>query len=157
MARITTKTKDLGVSRIQALIDKFKDRPMVTIGVQGTEAQATHAESSFTMVEILLVNEFGLNGIPERSVIRHTMTAHRAEIQEAGKVLFQQVINGKITLEMALGRMGVVILNLMRARIESNIAPALKAREGVALKDSGRLLSSFTFVVYPQGHRKEAA
>ena len=151
MARISTSDRDRGAARIIQLTDVFSRKPIVTIGIQGAKASATHDDSVETMVEIMLKNEFGLDNCPERSVIRHVMTAHQAQIQAAGRVLFRKVLAGTLTTEQALGQMGITIVNLMRARIESNIAPPLVSREGIALKDTGRLEDSFSFKTHPTG------
>lgn len=112
-------------------------------------------ETGISLVEVAAVHEFGAPsaGVPQRSFVRATADAEKAEIDRLQEVLGAQMLNGEVTEDVALSRLGAKVASMMQARITTNIPPPLKPetvdRKGssVALVDTGQLKASITFAV----------
>ncbi len=152
---ITTKDFDLGYLKILKEMKKLDQNPRVKVGwpIEEPKATAPHTESSLTVAEIAIVHEFGsvIKGIPERSMLRATHDMKAKEWSIATNKLAGAIFDGKITVEVALDRLGLLMVRDVKRRISSGIAPALKHRDGTALVDTGQMLNAVTFVRMMKG------
>jgi hypothetical protein len=123
----------------------------VSVGVQGADADADHG--GITMAQLAGVHEFGSNNIPERSFLRFTILANQKRYLELMRQLGNGILIGRFDVPTALGIFGEQVVSDVKARITSNIAPALAPstiqRKGstTALIDTGRLLNSITWTL----------
>lgn len=148
--KFTTKEKDLGFKKIIKELKKLEASPFVKVGwpVEAPKATAPHAKSeAFTVAMIAIVHEFGSPsaGIPERSMVR---AAHDEKEKDWRKFTDAQVVliyKGKLTVEKALDRIGLLMVSDIKNRILSGIPPKLVSREGVALVDTAQMLNALTF------------
>lgn len=120
---------------------------------------------AYSLGEIAVVHEFGSKDgrIPERSYLRVPAQDRRREMIAYIDELRKLVVGGKMSVRMALGRVGVKFESMIRERIRSNIPPKLKdatvrrkTRDGktgeVALVDWGQLLQAISSQVVMNGH-----
>lgn len=161
-----TSDEDLGWRNIEKQVRLVRKNPYVMIGVQ--EGAGTHKPSNgkdtgknpVTVALVASVHEFGSakHNIPERSFIRSTMDQHASEFHAATESLLNQIIDGNQTVDKALKILGLLIQSKIKKKIQSNIAPALKAetiarRTGgsggsvTALMDSNQLINSILYLV----------
>ena len=114
---------------------------------------ADAAKAPATIAEIGAFHELGTATIPKRSFLFATIAQHdeaiRKRLRAAAKSLFQ--MDGKT--DALASRLGVLVVGLVKKRIASGIAPALKVatvdRKGSSkpLIDTGLLRSSILFRV----------
>lgn len=140
-------------------LGKLRDYKL-TVGIQGPEAEAIHADSDVRTVDVATFHEFGTSRVPERSFIRATVDEKEDEIRKLQKRVANGVKQGKLTEEKALELLGLKVQGDMVARVRANIPPPLKPqtikRKGssVALIDSGQLVQAITFKVSKAGLKK---
>lgn len=135
---------------------------VVKVGVIGAKARgAVEGEDNFTIGNLAGVHEFGaaiqmpwgVLVIPERSFIRAAVAEHRADYAGLMRSLGAKVVEGRLTVEAALGILGATVVGHMQQRISEGLlpvnAPTTIARKGssVPLIDSGRLRQSITWAV----------
>lgn len=135
---------------------------VVKVGVVGDGANAAaDDEGSITVGRLAGVHEFGAaiqtrNGvilIPERSFIRATIGEKRATLSALIGRLAGKVLDGKLSLDTALGLLGAKAAGEMQRRISAGIeppnAPSTAAAKGseTPLIDTGRLRASVSFAV----------
>ena len=151
-----TKVND---TRLRAFMKRIK--PMqkgiyVTVGVQGTEAEAAHDESGTPMSTIAAVHEFGsMDGrIPERSYLRSTYDENRRKYEQMILQGAQNSTKGKETPKQAAFKTGETMRADVIKRIKAGIPPELSQRtidkkgSSVPLIDTGQLVASITTVVH---------
>lgn len=63
--------------------------------------------------------------IPQRSFIRGTIDAHRADIGSAMSALTTQVVTGNVLPKSAAARLGALVVGLIKQRMARGIGPAL--------------------------------
>ncbi len=146
---ITTKEKDLGFARIQKELKKLNLGPHIKVGwpVESAKSTASHTDSPLTVAQIAIIHEFGqpMKNIPERSMLRATHDAKVNEWNKATNKLVGQIYDGKITVEVALDRLGLLMLRDIKNRMRAGIPPKLKIRVGTALIDTAQMLNAMTF------------
>lgn len=141
---------------------------VVIVGILEAEGAKPHGDDGITVLGLAEVHEFGASiqvrghtiEIPERSFIRATVDERRAVIQEESAKLSKAILDGRLTAEKALARLGEYVVSLIRQRIEDGIAPPLAAStvkkrvgsgkgEGgdTPLFDTGQLMRSVTYRV----------
>jgi phage gpG-like protein len=165
-----------GWDELMKVVHSARDnQQLVAVGIQGEKASEPHrppverasgrgkrgvmigpmAQTETTNVLIGGVHEFGtMNGrVPERSFIRSTMHAQEVKIKGWCAALMKQVVELKITVPNALGKLGELLTAEMKRTIRAGIPPALKQetidRKGSSkpLIDTGQLLNSITYEV----------
>jgi len=170
LPNVTTTITPEGRKFMAQLADVSKG-PYVAVGVTQEkfdlpkEDEDGSALNGYTLGEIAVVHEFGSKDghIPERSFLRVPSATYGREMLAYIKKLHKQVLAGKMTAEVALGRIGLKFENIVRNRIRSNIPPGLKdatlrqkTRDGkvgnVALVDTGQLLNSISSQVVMDGN-----
>jgi hypothetical protein len=140
---------------------------VVRVGIQGTKGQAPHVDEDgdedggLTNVELGTIHEYGVPsaGIPERSFIRATIDAYATKYVQMVRGLGQSVIDGKRTVEQALGLLGArvradAVSWIDDGRVTPDISDETKRRKGSSkpLLDTGQLKGSITYVV---GRRRQ--
>jgi hypothetical protein len=114
---------------------------------------ASAARRTLSLLEVAVVHEFGAGPVPQRSFIRATIDARRADIEAELANLARGVVGGQIEARQALDLLGAKVAGWCQSRIADGIAPALKAatikRKGSSkpLINTGQLRSAITWRV----------
>jgi hypothetical protein len=155
----TVRAVDRGWKKLRAIAKRIgeDDRTYVKVGVLGPRARAEH-DGGISTVGLAIIHEFGTETIPERSFIRSTYDAHRAEYMAMLKKLVAAVVSTKpkMTEKEALGILGAKIASDMKAKITEGegipppLSPETIRRKGSSrpLVDTGQLLNSITWEVH---------
>lgn len=128
-----------------------RDR-IVLVGIPGNDQQPTGESTA----GIARVHEFGSpkKNIPERSFLRAGIRAANEELIALSKRDMKKVVRGKMTMTMAMNRLGVMAVGQVQKYIgqSENFAP-LSARtiaekgSDKPLIDTGNMRQSITYVV----------
>lgn len=107
--RSYTTEKDLGISRVKALIEELKSNPHVKVGV--LESAGTHKDedgkpSGLTVANIAVFNEFGTNTIPARPAIRYSALILMEPMKALSDKILEGVVTGRLTIDTGLTLMG---------------------------------------------------
>lgn len=150
------KVVDRGLTKLVEQLRALKGKT-VRVGVLADEPKRAKGDASSkrTLVEVARAHEFGAPaaGIPQRSFLRATFDERRADIEKLQAALVQNVIDGKMTVDQALGAAGAKLVGWVQVRIADGIGPALKPetvrRKGSSkpLINTGQLRSAITFKV----------
>lgn len=142
--------------------------PDVLVGLIGSDAEAEHEEApGLTVAAIGAIHEFGVDEppvkIPQRSWMRAPFDENRRKYMKLiTRLTRSMLLGGKgMTMERALGIVGLIAEEDMRKAIRGRISPALaeatiRAREfggDVPLLDSGQLIQSITHLVVANGEK----
>jgi hypothetical protein len=151
---VTIRDTDKG---FRALVDSFKANPKttITVGIHAREGAAAHKGSKFgeTVADVATLQEFGADGIPQRSFLRAWFDENQAQTAEATKRMLQSVMQGKRTKQAALELLGQAFVGQIQKRIAQGIAPPNSpdtiARKGSStpLIDTGQMRSAITYAV----------
>jgi len=147
---------DRGYSYIVDQI-KLAHNSYTKVGVQENERRDDASEPD--MVTIAAWNEFGNRRIPERSFLRSATDEETPNLKTMGDKLYDQVLEGRLTVEKGLHVIGQYLESKIKAKIRSNIpppnAPATIAQKTVGGKvgnrtliDTGQLIQSIRHVVF---------
>lgn len=167
MAKKKVRVVDHGWTAAIARMRELGTGAEIGVGVTGPDADF-EVEPGFNMASLAATHEFGSKkrNIPERSFLRSGIDMNRAAISSVIEKVAREVSVGTIDPGVALERIGLLVVGLIRARIRQGIAPKLKpatiaakARIGGTNKDTplirtGRLLNSITHVVRAKGSSK---
>jgi hypothetical protein len=132
------------------------DRARVKVGIIGAQASEEHAETGATNAEIGAAHEFGTATIPERSWLRSTFRDQRKreQLRRLQARLLRDIMNGKITVEQAMGLLGAWGMGAVKATITRDghfapLKPATIARKGSSkpLIDTGQIVGAITWAV----------
>lgn len=143
----------LGKARVR--VGVLADAPKKT-GTR-TGKRGRQIQQAATLAEVAAAHEFGTDKIPQRSFIRATVDLKAAVIAAEQEKLAAQVVDSKITPEVAMERLGAAVQGMVQVRIAEGIGPALApatvARKGSdkQLVDTGQLRSSVTYQVLQGG------
>lgn len=101
-------------------------------------------------------HEYGYGPIPQRSFLRAPFGVKRKELTEGIAKQFEAAVNGTISIDTGLGRVGVLATNVSKGAFTSkgygtwpDIAEETKQRKGSGqpLIDTGTLRNSITWVI----------
>jgi phage gpG-like protein len=156
MSRVTVK--DNGAAKLIAQARELAKGATVRVGVLDDatkQVEPGEEPSKLSLLEVAAVHEFGAPaaGIPQRSFIRATIDARRADIARLQLALAKQVLTGKLTPDQALEQMGAKVAAWCQTRIAEGIGPALKPatiarkKSSKPLVDTGQLKSAITYRV----------
>lgn len=135
----TTDTLTEQGRKVMLAIAALKTKPYVDVGVVAKDfgkSKKGHdgQNSGTTLGDVAVANEFGTQahvgsrgpvpGIPARSFIRSTTDEKYKEWAKEVERLHDLVLEGKMTTDEALGRLGERIKRDIQAKMRSNIAPA---------------------------------
>ncbi len=157
--------RDLGFDRI--LKDLIRSNGAeVYVGIrQEKGAELVPDESGkydVTLAAVATWNEFGTEDghVPSRSFLRDTVDLEQNNVQKRLADGIGQVMEGKATLEDALGLVGLHVVRASQARISQGIAPenapstiAKKGSSKPLVGETGRLRASIEFEVRIQGEQ----
>lgn len=123
---VRVRDVDRGWSKLRRQI--FGVDKHVTVGVHGEESDRN--DGPIGNVRLMTIHEFGseLAGIPERSVIRHTIDKNVNAYRRLIKKLVNQVYRVRLTTKQALELLGLKVASDMRRTIDKTPGewPALK-------------------------------
>ncbi len=158
MPRPVLIDKDLGWDAILAQIKRDSGSAHVKVGIQQDSVREQEdGKAPADMVEIAAFQEFGTKTIPERSFIRAWHDSATPQIQRLIQRLAIQYIDGKITMDVLLAKLGVFAQGGMRKYLrnlkEPPNAPSTIRAKGSAnpLIDTGQLLAFIHYVAVKRG------
>ena len=133
-------------------------KPHVKIGVLEGKAEQEKktddgSESKLTLVEVATFHEFGTVHTPERSFLRGTIEAKRAEFQNATVSIFKKVSSAQMHWKKGLSILGELIQSNVVRRIRDGIEPELDQKTIKAkgsskqLIDTGQMVQSIRYEV----------
>lgn len=156
--------RDLGMLDFIKRIREVKDA-RVHVGVLADDSKGGAREGDLTVAEIAAILEYGTKDghIPARPFLRHTFDAHREEMEKIGEKLIGQAVDGKITVDKALGIMGAKLSAEVKKCITSgpgvpppNAPSTIKAKgSSRPLVDTGRLVNAITWAIVPAGEKEK--
>lgn len=164
---IAIKVKDIdrGWGRLLRGVKEAKNGHVKVGYFAGPEAQ--RPGEPVTNVELAVIHEFGAPGakIPERSFIRSTVDANRAEYVAILSKCLKKAVMGRMDFHQAFGILGEKVKADIQNRVRNGSgipppnAPYTIAKKGSArpLVDSGRMIDSITYVVSGLPRRKPSA
>ena len=151
--------RDLGWKALTKEFGKLAKQPHVDVGVRGESGLEPKKDSdgnkssTVNLVNVATFHEFGTsNGLPERSFIRSTVD-DKKNYNQLKTDLMVRLLSLKIKTEKALGILGLTVQKDIRAKIRSNIPPALSPRtiaakgSSIALIDTGQLIQGISYLV----------
>ena len=159
MAKSVLIDRDLGWRELFRRITRGGEA-FAKIGIQqDTRREQKDGKGPIDMVQLAAIHEFGAPkaGIPERSFIRAWHDSAREKITRLQARLGRQFIDGKITLQQMVAKLGAFGQGGIRKFLRNLKEPALKAatirRKGSAnpLIDTGQLLGSIHSVSVIRG------
>lgn len=120
--------RDRGWKRIKSDLKAASAPRHVAIGIQGSEATASHKGATEsgqrkTVAEVGAVHEFGGGRIPQRSFLRATVDKHAARYRKLLKGVGLAVIDGKTDIPTGLGLVGEQAVGDVKQRIADGIPP----------------------------------
>lgn len=146
--------KDRGFSKLTKTVKALsQSRRKVKIGVNGKDAGARN--DGLDNVTVGSVHEYGSkeHGIPQRSFIGATIDEHQGKYVDQARKLLMAVLEGRISTNEALAKLGESAKRDMIARINDGIDPpnseaTVKAKgSSKPLIDTGSLKQSINYVV----------
>lgn len=165
--RVRVKILDRGWDKLNREVRKLARAPFVKVGFpeESADTTAPHKESAGqTVLGIALVHEFGTTKagrnrqvtIPQRSFIRSTFDDKNRRWQAQISAFIGQISIGRMTVERALDRIGLIAVDDIKEKVASNIPPELsevtkklrknKTEPFIALMDTNQMVNSITFV-----------
>jgi hypothetical protein len=165
--RWAVREVDRGLDGLRKQLQALRDGDsFVKAGVVGKKAQADHGGISDG--DLAMVHEFGATiqrgestiVIPERSFVRSTFDAHRADYIARLRAFIGEVYDGRTTLPRVLQQLGSDMARDMRRRIDAHelspLAPSTIERKGsdTPLLDTGRLREAITDEVVVSGDKR---
>lgn len=150
--------RDLGWDAILARIKRDSGNAHVKVGIQQDSVRDPEdGKPAADMVQIAAFQEFGTKNIPERSFIRGWYDSAVPKIQRLIQRLVIQYIDGKITMEVLLAKLGVFAQGAMRKYLrdlkEPPNAPSTIRAKGSSnpLIDTGQLLAFIHYIAVKRG------
>ena len=141
------KVDDRKWQRIKKQLFKL-NKAYTLVGIFSGETR----EEGLTNAEIAFINEFGTNDghIPERPFMRGWFDSHRKQIEKVAEKFYKQVVDEKMTADMALKRLGEWYTGELKKSI-TNLKTPPNAPVTIRLKgssnpliDTGQMRNSVT-------------
>lgn len=132
----------------------------VSIGIH--EGAGQYADGT-SVIQVGFWNEFGTEHIPSRPFMRNVVYGKEGKINQLRDKLLREMVEGKLTLEKALGTIGFQLSEMIKNEITGrHLLPdkpstiESKRKQGVTppdtpLYETGLLLRSITFQVVIKG------
>lgn len=113
----TIKQTDGEWQKIKARLKPLTKDPRAKVGIVG--AQASQTKGKLSLPEVAAVHEFGSpkNRIPERSFIRSTLDANKADYINLIRPLLVLLLEGKLTVKRLLGLWGAKAASDVKGRL----------------------------------------
>ena len=128
---------------------RLKKSPKVKVGVLGGDRK----NDQINNVQLAIIHEFGTDKIPKRSFIRDSVDQNKDKIQKVISREAKAIADEKYNTSVAMERLGLYIVGVIKKRISTGIPPALEEntikRKGssIPLIDTGQLRNSITHEV----------
>lgn len=125
-------------------------KPRISVGVFSEEAE--HG-GPLSVLDVAIINEFGLGNVPERSFLRAWFDENESRAYQMCQVMLTTVVQGKRTKEQALQLLAMKFVGEIQQRISQGIPPANaqstidKKGSSTPLIDTGQLRSSISFKI----------
>jgi hypothetical protein len=160
------EVKDKGMAAMFERAQQIKEA-YVKVGVLADDEKGGmhYPGGDLTVAEVAAVNEYGTQDgrIPARSFLRSTFEARREELAEMGREFIEKVVDGKLDLAIALGRMGAWLAGKVKRAItdgdgippENRPSTVRKKGSSRPLVDTGRMLAAITWSVIVGGSNNE--
>lgn len=113
----------------------------VTVGFHA-DKKARRQEGDSTNAEVAAAHEFGTDEIERRPFLAPALEQGKAKIVAVQEQVAAAVLDGKMQSEQALGLVGEIGVTLIKAKIGSNIPPALKPETAAAKGSSNTLIDT---------------
>ena len=136
-------------------VKKLKKKPHVVQGYprEVSTTNEKHEDSDLSVLFVAIIHEFGTGDgrVPERSHIRASFDAMRPKLERFVKKEAMAILDGARTVEQALDRIGLFMVNEHKAFIKKGIGPALSPNtrpnqtNKIPLIDTAQMLNSSTF------------
>lgn len=139
-----TKVDKSGLRRLRKVL-KDADGRAVKVGILGSAGSA--------QVQKAMFNEFGTETIPERPFMRTTFATRQGKYAFALQRALEKVVEGKMTIEQALGLIGLEAVKDVQTTItmlrEPPNAESTIEKKGSSnpLIDTGRMRQSVSFQI----------
>jgi hypothetical protein len=138
-------------------LDAAKKRA-VFVGLPKDKVGSKVYGDGMTVIRNGAIHEFGApqQSVPQRSFLRVPFRTKQQQVNDGIADQFQRLTSGKISAEVALGRVGVIATNVSKGAFTSkgygtwpDISSETKARKGSSqvMIDTGVLRGSITWVV----------
>lgn len=128
---------------------KLKNQPKMPTGPQRVKVGFPSGQASGENINKAVWNEFGTRGgasgggwggpIPERPFMRNAMTGNSAKYQAALKQAAKSILNGTLSLQVVLSRLGIMAVGDIQASITALSSPP-NSPVTIALKGSSKPL-----------------
>lgn len=167
MAKNSYTDKDHGFNKLVTTFRVAPKESAVFIGYNRSSGEYKpktdeKAQAPITMAQLAAIHEYGAeikNGfgrgvkfsIPQRSFMDSTMTDDKNKIQKTVDKVAKKIIDGKFTVEKALGVIGEYVKGRFQNKIRSGLSPSLKHRSGKPLWDTGQLINTMDWEVKKGG------
>lgn len=111
-----TRVRDVDRGWRKVRREVIKPTQYVTVGIHGSEDAR---DGEIGNVALMAIHEFGSEsaGIPERSVIRHTIDTNITAYRRLVHTIGQQIYNGRISVGQGLNLIGLKVAADMRGTI----------------------------------------
>lgn len=146
------KDTDKGFKKLRKLVKK---QQVVTVGVQGAQASASHGD--MTNVGLASSHEFGLGNNERRPFIRGYVDANKRKIGTLRRKLALAVIDGRINVRQAGDILGEFVQKGIKTFIAKGIPPEVQdatvdrrvsgRKSKNALIDTNQMRQAITHVV----------
>lgn len=158
MARPVVVDTDLGYNSIMKEIESMSET-FLLIGIQESAKTTSQSKNGRrqkpgdSVATYAAKNEFGTREIPQRSFMRTAFDENINSIENAVEIQYGKVIDGTISLNEALGVLGLGISDLIKKKIRSiHFPPNSKStieRKGSSkpLIDFGQMIASVTWAI----------
>lgn len=141
---------------IQHLADMLEELALITLGVQGDEAEQAHPSSELTVGQIAAVHELGLApGAPQRSWLRGWVDENEKEMRRDAAEAVKKVLEGesrkKVFAPLGLKWAEGIRKRIREGRVPPPLSPTTIARRGGSwepLYDTHTLHNAVTYKLY---------
>lgn len=114
----------------------------VAVGVIGDAAGEQHKDSEVTVAQVAQWNHYGTERIPARPFLTIALAQHSDELKKLQARLANGLVQGKLTLDQALGLLGEAAVGMVKKTIADGVPPP-NAPSTVAAKGSDKPLINF--------------
>lgn len=124
--------------RTQAMAASIEEanKKEVAVGITADSASSAVYGNGINVLQVGAIHEFGA-GVPKRSFLETPFIIKEDEIKDAIDKQFTKVLEGKASVDDALGRVGLVAVNISKGAFTSkgygtwpDIKPETKAAKG---------------------------
>jgi len=140
--------KDYGWKELKKELQKLEKKPFTKVGILEGKGSKLYKKSSIKVIDVAVANEFGTATIPARPFMRKTYDENQTQYNRLFKRAYNNIIDGKSTVKISLGKIGLFAENKTKKRLRSGPwtpnAPRTiaKKKSSRPLIDTGQLVNS---------------